>query len=253
MLALFLALVLAGGISGERARDTAASLAALSPRPAGSAAERRAARLVEGRVRALGYRVAVQRFPLPGGGSSQNVVALSPGAPRVVLVAHLDGVRGGPAANDNGSGVGVLLELARALRGVPGVRLAALGAEERVVTGSPIHLGSQRLLRGIRRSTVRLAVSLDMLGVGTALHVRGIEAAPNRSARLLLRFGGSYLRDRGESDHAELTRAGMPAAWVEWRVDRCWHRACDAASRLDARRLAAAGRLVLAAARAALE
>ena len=51
----------------------------------------------------------------------------------------------------------------------------------------------------------------------------------------------TYLRDPlGQSDHAEQTRAGIPAAWLEWRDDRCWHAACDRVARLDARKLQAA-------------
>ena len=62
----------------------------------------------------------------------------------------------------------------------------------------------------------------------------------------------TYLRDRGESDHAELTRAGVPAAWVQWREDACWHRSCDVVSRVRPRKLEAAYVLVLRAAEAAL-
>jgi len=247
--------------SGERALRTVRELAALGPRPAGSAVEAQAGRIVAGRFRALGYRVLVQPFPLPRGGASRNVVALSPGPVRAVVVAHLDGVEEGPGANDNASGVAVLLELARALRGERGLLLAALGAEERVETGSRIHLGSARLLRGLSaagRRRIRLAVSLDMVGVGSRLHVRGIEAAPNRSSALVLgqarslRLAASYLADPGWSDHAELTRGGLPATWIQWREDRCWHSACDRAERVDPRKLAATARLTFASVRAAL-
>ena len=189
-------------------------------------------------------------MPLPRGGTSRNVVARTPGPIRVVVVAHLDGVATGPAANDNGSGVAVLLELARALRGEDGVLLAAVGAEERVETGSRLHLGSTRLIATLSSAdwrSIRLALVLDMVGYGATLNVRGIEAAPNRSARLLLRQGGLYLQDRGESDHAELTRAGIPAAWIEWRQDPCWHMACDSAYRVKPWKLGAAAHLALAA------
>lgn len=246
----------AAEISGARALAFVRELAARGPRIAGSANERRARELVTARLRALGYRVVLQPFPLPRGGVSANVVAVPRGLPKVLLVAHLDGVRAGPAANDNGSGVAVLLELARALRGRDGVMLAVTGAEERVETGSRAHLGAVRLLRGLSRAgraSIRLALSIDMVGVGQTLHVRGLEASPNRSARLALAQGGAtYLPDKGASDHAELTRAGLPAAWLEWRDDRCWHSACDTASRVEPARLATAGELALGAARAAL-
>jgi hypothetical protein len=244
----------AGEVSGARAKATVRALVALGPRPAGSAAERRAAGLVEARLRSYGYLVSVQSFSLPGGGVSRNVVASGGAAPRVVVLAHVDGVRRGPAANDNGSGVAVLLELARVLRGTPGVVFVATGAEERVETRSRIHLGAARFVELGPRQGIRLAVSLDMVGYGASLHVRGIEREPNRSARALLAAApeATYLRDPGWSDHAELTRAGLPAAWLQWRDDPCWHRACDRAGRVDAGKLAACGEIVLTAVRAAL-
>ena len=240
--------------SGVRAKRFAARLAALGPRPAGSATERRAGLLVQHELRRVGLRPLVQTFDLPRGGRSRNIVALTGRPVRAIVVAHLDGVGEGPAANDNGSGIGALLEVARAVRGRRGVLLAALGAEERVETGSHLHLGSARLMQGIStrgRARARVAVSLDMVGVGPTLNVRGLEPRPNRSARLVLAqsrrrgAGATYYADTGQSDHAELTRGGLPAAWIEWRWDTCWHRACDTAHRLDTRKLEVAARLAI--------
>jgi aminopeptidase YwaD len=236
---------------GERALATVQAFA--RPRPPGSSGERFVASRVEARLRSLGYAVSRQAFRLPRGGSSRNVVGRTPGPLRVIVVAHMDGVAGTAAANDNASGVAVLLELAAALAERNGVLVAAVGAEERHETGSSLHLGSLRLSRSLPRSGAGLAVALDMVGVGTRLHVRGIEARPNASARALLRAGrATYLRDPGHSDHAELTRAGVPAAWVQWREDACWHRPCDVPSRVRPRKLEAAYALVLRAAEAVL-
>jgi aminopeptidase S len=241
---------------GERAHAMVRLLASFGPRPAGSVNESRAGDIIASRLRAFGWDVSEQPFALPRGGVSRNVVARSAGPARVVLVAHVDGVSAGPAANDNGSGVAVLLELAGVLRGTRGVVLAATGAEERVQTRSRTHLGAARLLRSLSatdRASVRFAAALDMLGVGPAMTVRGPEPAPNRSAAALLsaaqRVGARayYLRDRGESDHAELTRGGVPAAWLEWREDPCWHAACDRARRVDPVRLRVSYETVLAA------
>ena len=240
---------------GTAAKQTVAEITAFRARPAGSAAERRVQGLVSRRLESFGYTVTSEAFALPRGGNSRNVVGTSAGVPRVVVLAHADGVRGTSAANDNASGVAVLLELAHALRGRPGVVVAALGAEERIETGSRYHLGSAafvRSLSGSERRAIRFAVSLDMVGVGTRLRVRGIEARPNRSARLLIP-ATSYLRDRlGQSDHAELTRAGIPAAWLQWREDRCWHGSCDTVARVRVANLQAAYDATFAAAKAAL-
>ncbi len=250
-----------GQVSGLRAKAFAIRLAALGPRPAGSVNERRAGRMIERELRALGYRVRVQPFSLPRGGQSRNIVGRTPGPLRAIVVAHLDGVSAGPAANDNGSGVAAMLEVARELAGREGLLVAALGAEERVETGSSVHLGSARLVRGLGpadRRSVRLALSLDMVGVGPTLNVRGLEGLPNRSARLALArarslgFPASCRQDTGQSDHAELTRAGIPAAWIQWRWDSCWHESCDRAHRLEPSKLAVGARLALKTARSQL-
>jgi Zn-dependent M28 family amino/carboxypeptidase len=220
--------------------------------------------LVEERLGALGYRVAFQSFPLPKGGWSNNVIAEPEGAgpAQVLVVAHHDGVRQGPAANDNGSGVAVLLEVARAFRGRAPVTFAALGAEERVETGSDLHLGSVALLESLgkkERELLRLVLSLDMVGYGPTLNVRGLEPVPNASARQALsaarRLGisATYLRDSGQSDHAEFTRGGVAAAWLQWRWDPCWHTACDTPDRVKAWKLSAAARLAIATVRGALD
>jgi hypothetical protein len=246
-------------ISGVVAKKWAAKIARLGPRPAGGRHERQAGAIVRRRLERLGYAVQVQPFTLPNGRRSRNVIGRTPGPLRVVIVAHIDGVHGTRAANDNASGVGVLLNVAQHLAGSNGVLVAALGAEERMVTGSSWHLGSRRLTRSFsaaQKAGIRLALSIDMVGVGPTLNIRGLEASPNRSARILLRAArrtgarATYLRDTGQSDHDDLTRGGVPAAWIEWRWDTCWHQPCDTASRLKPYKLWRAGRVVLAAARA---
>ena len=248
--------------AGVRAKQTVRAIAVLGPRVAGSLNELRAARVVRSRFARLGLTPAVQRVPLPRGGFSRNLVFRSGGGSlRAIVVAHLDGVSAGPAANDNGSGVGALVEVARELGKAPGVLYAALGAEEQVMTGSSLHLGSARLLRSLTRAErrgVRVALSLDMVGYGPELNVRGIEVrGPNRSARAALAAArtigirATYLPDRGLSDHEELTRGGVPAAWIEWRWDPCWHSACDRVGRLDTAKLSAVIRVTAQAVRAA--
>jgi aminopeptidase S len=248
--------------AGVRAKQTVRALTVLGPRVAGSANELRAARVVRSRFARLGLRPVVQSVPLPRGGHSRNLVFRTRGRPlRAIVVAHLDGVSAGPAANDNGSGIGALVEVARELGATPGILYAALGAEEQVMTGSSLHLGSARLLRSLSRAerrSVRVALSLDMVGYGPELNVRGIEVrGPNRSARAALAAAraigvrATYLPDRGLSDHEELTRGGVPAAWIEWRWDPCWHTACDRVGRLDTAKLSAAIGLTVKAVRAA--
>lgn len=172
--------------AGARAKQTVRANAALGPRVAGSATERRAARVVTARFAKLELAPVVQVVPLRRGGASRNLVFRTGGRLRAIVVAHLDGVSAGPAANDNGSGVGGLVEVARELGETPGVLYAALGAEEQVMTGSNLHLGSARLLRSLsppERRGVRIALSLDMVGYGPELNVRGQARPESLGAR----------------------------------------------------------------------
>lgn len=248
----------AAAFNGRLAKQWAGELAALGQRPAGKMHERQAGAIVRERLRELGYNVETQRVPLPEGGRSLNVVGRTSGPIEVIIVAHMDGVPGTSAANDNASGVGVMLMLAQYLQNKPGILVAGLGAEERRYTGAGWHLGSRKLTRSLtpsQKERIRLALSIDMVGVGWTLNVRGLEARPNKSARKLLRAAddldikASYLRDTGQSDHDDLTRGGVPAGWMEWRWDHCWHMPCDKIHRLRPWKLSTAGRVILKAAR----
>ena len=250
-------------IDGYRAKSFAGKITALGKnRLAGSHKEYLASSIVKRELEQLGYAVERQRFQIPNGDTSRNVVGRTPGTIRVVIVGHMDGVHNTEAANDNASGVAGVVEIARVLKDMPGLLVAAVGSEERVVTGSPYHLGSRKLIRSMTAAEldgIRLVVSLDMIAVGTVLNVRGLEANPNRSARKLiaaaeqLGYRVRYLRDTGVSDHAEFTRAGVPATLLTWRWDSCWHQPCDRLYRLEPKKLKKAARLTMVAARAVLD
>ena len=78
----------------------------------------RAAEWIATELRAAGLEVAFQDYTLPEG-RFRNVIGKSPGtapaAGSLVVGAHYDAVAGSPGADDNASGVAVLLELARTL------------------------------------------------------------------------------------------------------------------------------------------
>lgn len=68
---------------------------------------------------------------------------LEPTGDVLVLGAHYDGVKGMPAANDNGSGLSVLLEIARILKALPSdteIRFVAFDAEEDGLYGSKAYV-----------------------------------------------------------------------------------------------------------------
>lgn len=244
------------------ARAHATALAALGPRREGTAAERAAADYVAARLAEYGYAVAVTPVALPDGSSSRNVVAVKPGASprRIVVGAHIDTKAGSPGANDNASGVGVVLELARALRDVPTqptVVFAFFGAEEMWDTNPDSHhYGSRAYVRALTRAQRRAIsgmVSVDMVGYGDSFVVRTMRRHPMTLAtRLRARAAATgvrlrYLRDPsrvGWSDHEPFGRVGVPSAWVQWRDDPLYHTPGDTAPHLQDTHLAATGDLL---------
>src|SRR5918999_1641486 len=70
-----------------------------------------------------------------------------------IVMAHTDTTPSAPGANDNASGLGVVAALAGRIGEIDprcDVWLVATGAEERVYTGSPDHLGAPALARRAR-------------------------------------------------------------------------------------------------------
>ncbi len=49
-----------------------------------------------------------------------------------------------------------------------------------------------------------------------------------------------------------MTRGGLPAAWIEWRWDTCWHLACDTSDRVSSAKLASAALVAISAAQRVL-
>ncbi|HEV3000794.1 MAG TPA: M28 family peptidase [Solirubrobacteraceae bacterium] len=241
------------------AHDAAVHLARdVGSRPAASRAERRAHRWVARRFAAAGLDVRTTPFAVPGKGRSRNVVGVRDGPRRClkVVMAHADSVDAGPGANDNASGVGVVVALAGrldAIRPPCDVWLVATGAEERPYTGAADHLGARALVRELRRRRaarrLRYALSLDMVGRGRRFQLRSPRPRPRPGVERELLAAGRrrgvplrWLRDSGSgnSDHRELELAGLPGLVLQvWRgEDACYHRACDGWRRLQPAALA---------------
>jgi hypothetical protein len=207
----------------------------IGPRPAGSTAYHRAVRYVDGELAEMGYETRLQRFPLPQGGRSWNVVATDPGSTsvRFLIGAHLDTVAGSPGGNDNASGVAVLLEVARALAGstsTDGLALVAFGAEEFQPQGGH-HIGSGAYvdrMTAAERTELEIMVSTDMIGKVRPLIAGRLRGTPPGAARELARAARASgtrasVRTLGDiSDHGPFALAGMPAAFL-WTGDEPNH------------------------------
>ena len=117
----------ASAFSAERALAHVRAIAQ-RPHPIGSPDNARVREYVIGQLRSLGLEPQVQEATgvgtrYPEAGYVRNVLARlpgrTPGGQAVVLMAHYDGVAGGPAAGDDAAGTAAVLETVRALRAGP--------------------------------------------------------------------------------------------------------------------------------------
>jgi aminopeptidase YwaD len=236
--------------SAATAHRVAVELAAAGPRPAGSAAERRAQDRVARAFARAGLRAGTDRFRVPGRGTSRNVLGIrdTPARCLRVVMAHADTVPPSPGAQDNASGLGALVAIAAALPERPpcDVWLVATGAEERPFTRQTDHLGALALARRLRRlgraRDVRFALSLDEVGRGSRFVVRspvrapraGVERALLAAARATgTRMSWAPDSGTGNSDHRELELAGMPGMKLGVADEPLRHTAADVGRRLQ--------------------
>ncbi|NDY41444.1 M28 family peptidase [Dissulfurirhabdus thermomarina] len=240
-----------------------------------------AARAIETALAREGLQVRREVF-VAAGRRVANIVAEPPGPPPgegwIVVGAHYDTVPGSPGANDNASGVAVLIETARLLAGRrldPAPRFVAFVNEEppwfrTEAMGSRVH---------VRRAMERGDRMVGMLALET---VGCYSSEPGRQrypfplgyfypdradfvafvampgARRLLRRAVAAFRAAARlpsevllapawvpgvdwSDHASFQAAGIPAVMVTdtaFYRDPHYHRATDTPERLDARSMA---------------
>jgi Zn-dependent M28 family amino/carboxypeptidase len=261
--------------SASNAWSEVEAFVALGPKPAFSVAGSAAATHIESRLRAHGLEPAIDVFTdlTPNGPRIlRNVVAELPGATGlVVLVSHYDTKSGistnFAGANDSGSSSGLLIELARCLRGAGplpvGVMVAFVDGEECLEAYGPrdgLH-GSRRLagrLADAKRDVLGVIV-MDMIGDSDLT----VTIPRNSSASLMnLAFKAAHRAGVREKfsiadiaivdDHVPFLQAGMRAVdLIDFHygstpgANDYWHTASDTMDRLSPESLSAVGRVVL--------
>jgi hypothetical protein len=266
---LFLAILacLAACTSLRRAYDPAAAQArmerdvrilaadSMGGRPAGTDYERMAADYIAAEFQRMGLKT--QRLPFgvaPAGGDSMACVNLMALLDRhadstVVIGAHYDHLGMGgpqsleirkkgihPGADDNASGVAVMLELARSLTAAKTLRynylFVATSAHEIGLWG--IH----SLLKepSFRQHRIRRYLNLDMVGrlnaQRQALRLSYCkDAPPPRDLEALGMEYGLYIRPDDEhstvNDYSAVCEAGLPALSLTTGVHDDYHRTSD--------------------------
>ena len=214
-----------------------------------------AAEYIESALQAAGYAVSSQVFSAQDIGV-RNLEAIldghSPAEDIVVIGAHYDTVSGSPGANDNGSGVAALLEIARLLAGKPlarSVRFVAFVNEEAPFFYTR-EMGSYRYADRARERGEKISAMLSLETIGYYADARGSQRYPNpvyawfypdtanfigfvgnlKSRRLVRRCLGSFRRHAAFpsegvaapgnmlgihwSDHWSFWQAGFPALMV---------------------------------------
>jgi hypothetical protein len=232
-------------------------------RETGTPGDRAMADFVVAQLTKLGLHVTQQTFPLPKGGTSTNIIGAPEGfdanKPYLIVGGHRDSLRG-PGANDNGTGIAVALDVARALSVRPArlpVLFVAFGAEEvEPDANHSHHVGSKAYVAAMpdaaRRNLVSF-VNLDMVGWGTEIHcprmVTGTTEGADRCARVAreLQIPAVEEVQPNYSDHGTFILANMDAAWI-WAGDDlcCYHSPRDTMARVKPDEVDRAGRLALA-------
>ena len=238
------------------------------PHPVGSADNARVREYLLQQLRALHLEPQVQEATgvgtrYPEAGSVRNVVARlpgrSPGGLAVVLMAHYDGVAGGPAAGDDAAGTAAVLETVRALEAGPplehDVMIVITDGEEAGLLGAAAFVREHPWANDV-------GVTLNFEARGTSGRSYMFETGPgNLDVTRMLRVAGDvsatslsvtvYRSLPNDTDLSEMALLGKPALNFAFAdgVER-YHTASDDVVHLDPGSLQHHGQQMLALARA---
>ncbi len=260
-------------VPGLAPLELAVRLAELGPREPGSAAHRQAVELLLEAMTAAGLS-AVAALPAAGGDGLTALSGVLTGSSEreIVLSAHFDTVAGSPGAGDDASGCAVVVAAAAELAPAPlghTVRVLIFDREESGLAGSREWVAA---LEPVARQRILADLNLEMVGWpgsgGAVLHtfpvrrgdawrltpgwlvhgaLRGAEAAawPLAVVDPLLSWFGQLALRAARPTHAadsdSFLAAGIPSILFSdsslSSFDPAYHRAGDAAGRLDGERL----------------
>jgi len=153
-------------------------------------------------LKASGWLPTLQSFEY-----GVNIIAQRPGTDpetgTILLAAHYDTVIGSPGANDNGTGVATVLEVAHLLGKIPTARtlqIAFFDLEEKGLLGSAAFTKNPANLTNLKGVIV-----LDM--VGFACHTPGCQQYPQGLPITPPSDKGDFLAVIGDTEHSQLIEA----------------------------------------------
>ena len=230
---------------------------------------------VRDRFLEMGYPhsdVRLQPFGVPGAGRQQNVLCGAPaGSPGFVLVcAHYDSVSEAPStiapgADDNASGLAVLLEVAELLTAAPlrrGLLFAAFGGEEQGLFGSTACAD----VAAAERWAIDVVINLDMVAFQDPArpnlarveydqgnHHPGNDPAAKAFGLLMAQAAADYTNlaiehtDIWNSDYMPFEAKGYACIGVyEGGENPHYHKTTDTAATVNPSHLAEVSKMVLA-------
>jgi alkaline phosphatase isozyme conversion protein len=208
----------------------------IGPRPAGSEAEARTAQYIILEFERLGYLSELRPFTATVKGktiNSANIIAIKHGeSPMEIIVgAHYDSVDAGKGADDNASGVGVILEVAERIKEQQTpytIRFILFGAEEVGLQGSQVYV--EQMTAQQIQNTIAM-INLDSVAAGDMAYVYGdagergvirdwvLDFAEENGLALQTQLGENPAYPRGTtgdwSDHAPFKSIGIPYTYLE--------------------------------------
>lgn len=160
---------------------------------------RRTRNYIINELKKQGWESSLEQFP-----RGVNIFAEKPGidseAGAILLAAHYDTVLNSPGADDNASGVAVLLEIARLFNSASTPRtlqLAFFDKEEAGLLGSRAFVNNTARLQNLRGVIV-----MDM--VGYACYTKGCQKTPNGLPITPTSDKGDFLAVVGDTEHLPL-------------------------------------------------
>ena len=209
----------------------------IGPRQAGTTSESKAAQYIEAALKESGYQTSLQPFTFTGAdGTTQysaNVIAVKAGQSTKVLVvgAHYDSIPAGRGADDNASGVAVMLEAAELVKDLQtpySIHFVAFGAEEAGLYGSGYYVN--KMSAADIQNTVGM-INLDSLIAGDTPNLYGDESPDGTIRNWFLQYAKSQDLDLQTqlvedldnpdgspcdcSDYSAFQAAGIPFAYFE--------------------------------------
>ena len=163
-----------------------------------------------------------EESPLASGGKQDNLgleKQIKKRLPPIVIGAHYDTAPGSPGADDNATGVAVLLELARDIASAPlkyPVQLVAFDMEEYGCLGSSHHAAKYKQ----QQKSIRLMISLEMLGYcnhnpNSQSYPAGLKYFYPNSGNFIALIGNLRTVPDLINLSGKIRKSGQPCEWLQ--------------------------------------